>query len=67
MMPEPYQTHGITTKTVQNMLLDSGAVYINYGETTGERIIGATSGGNSFVVEREIKEIEVDGAKMGYG
>jgi hypothetical protein len=58
----PYQTHGITADTVKNMLLDAGAVYVNYGEVD-ERLIGATSGGNSFTVEREIKEIEIDGAR----
>jgi hypothetical protein len=57
-----YQTHGITADTVKNMLLDAGAVYVNYGEVD-ERLIGATSGGNSFTVEREIKEIEIDGAR----
>lgn len=54
--------HGITTDTVKNMLLDAGAVYANYGETD-ERLIGATSGGNTFTIEREIKEIEADGAR----
>jgi len=57
-----YQTHGITAETVKNMILDAGAVYVNYGETD-ERLIGATSGGNTFTVEREIKEIEIDGAR----
>lgn len=44
------------------MLLDAGVVYLNYGEAE-ERVLGATSGGNGFVVSREIKEIEVDGSK----
>lgn len=61
-MAGPYKTHGITTETVKNMILDAGAVYANYGETS-ERLIGATSGGNTFAVEREIKEIEIDGAR----
>lgn len=56
------QTHGITAETVKNMILDAGAVYANYGEPD-ERLIGATSGGNTFTVEREIKEIEIDGAR----
>ncbi|MDQ0417923.1 hypothetical protein J2Z48_002107 [Croceifilum oryzae] len=57
-----HQTHGISVDTVKNMLLDAGRVYVNYG-LTDERPIGATSGGNSFTVEREIKEIEIDGAR----
>lgn len=58
----PYQTNGITTETVKNMMLDAGAVYINYGEAD-ERLLGATSGGNTFTVERKVREIEIDGAR----
>lgn len=54
--------HGITTETVKNMLLDAGAIYVNYG-LPGQRLIGATSGGNTFTVEKEVKEIEVDGTR----
>lgn len=61
-MAEEYQTHGITSETVKNMLFDAGAVYANYGELD-ERLIGATSGGNSFTVERDVKVIEVDGTR----
>ncbi|SFJ83259.1 hypothetical protein [Thermoflavimicrobium dichotomicum] len=61
-MATTHQTHGITRQTIKNMLLDAGAVYVNYGETD-ERLIGATSGGNTFTVEREIKIIEIDGAR----
>jgi hypothetical protein len=61
-MAGPYQTHGITSETVENMILDAGAIYVNYGEAD-ERLIGATSGGNTFTVEREIKVIEIDGAR----
>lgn len=57
-----YKTHGITAETAKNLLLDAGAVYLNYGEVD-ERLLGATSGGNTFSVEREVKEIEVDGAR----
>ena len=44
-----------------NILLGEGAVYYNYG-LTGEVVVGATRGGGSFEVEREIKEIEYDGS-----
>jgi len=44
------------------MLLDAGVVYVNYGLAT-ERILGATAGGNKFLLDREYRDIEVDGAK----
>lgn len=52
----------ITTETSKNLLFDAGVVYLNYG-LQGERILGATEGGNTFTVEREIREIPVDGAR----
>jgi len=55
-------TSGITSSTIKNLLLDAGAVYLNYG-VGGERLIGATEGGNGFKVTREIREIPMDGAK----
>jgi hypothetical protein len=57
------KTHGITTETTKRFSIDSGAVFLNLGETVGERLLGATRGGNTFTVEQEIKIIEVDGAK----
>lgn len=56
------KTHGITTETTKRFAIDSGAVFINLGET-GERLLGATRGGNTFTVEQEVKIIEVDGSK----
>jgi len=53
---------GITTQTLKRFLIDAGAVYLNYGEVD-ERLLGATRGGNSFVVEQDVKEIEMDGTK----
>lgn len=55
--------NGITTETTKNMIFDQGVVYINYEETTNERVLGATSGGNSFTIEREFRDIEIDGLK----
>ncbi|MDK2800566.1 MAG: hypothetical protein PWQ70_2185 [Clostridiales bacterium] len=52
----------ITTNTTKNLILDAGVVYVNYGEVD-ERILGATEGGNTFTVEREYRDIPVDGAK----
>jgi hypothetical protein len=52
----------ITEETLQNLILDAGVVYLNYGESE-ERILGATEGGNTFTVEREIREMPFDGLK----
>src|SRR4051812_949935 len=54
---------GITTKSPQRFVVDAGAVYINYGVTATERLLGATQGGNVFTIDQEIKEIEIDGTK----
>ena len=54
--------HGITTETVKRLFVDAGAVYLNYDETD-ERLLGATRGGNTFTIEQEVREIEVDGAR----
>ncbi len=54
--------HGVTTETVKRLFLDAGAVYLNYGETE-ERLLGATNDGNTFTIEQDVREIEVDGAR----
>ena len=54
--------HGITTNTYKKFAIDQGAVYVDYGET-GESLLGATRGGNTFTIEQDIREMEVDGAK----
>ena len=53
---------GVTSTTTQHLILDAGVVYTNYGEIS-EETLGATHGGNTFEVTREIREIEVDGAR----
>jgi len=53
--------HGITANTANRLVLDSGALYINYDEA-GQALIGATRGGAVFTLEQEIREIPVDGA-----
>lgn len=58
-----HQRHGITKKTAENLIVDVGAVYLNYGIADKERLWGATSGGASFEVEQEVKEVEADGAR----
>mgnify|MGYP001014075690 FL=1 len=54
--------HGITSETYKRFVVDAGAVYKNYGETN-ESLIGATRDGSTFTLEREIREMPVDGAK----
>lgn len=54
--------HGITTSTYTRFIIDSGAVYKNYGEA-GQALLGATRGGNSFKIETEIRQMDVDGAR----
>lgn len=58
----PHKTSGLTSTSVQNFLVDAGAVYINFGETD-ERVLGATRGGNTFAIEQDIRLIEIDGIK----
>ncbi len=52
---------GITAETYQRLLYDSGIIYENF-EEAGEKIIGATRGGNQFVIEDEYREMVADGA-----
>lgn len=51
----------VTTAQIENIMLDTGVVYLDYG-LAGERILAPTRGGNSFVVEQDIRVIERDGA-----
>lgn len=53
---------GITKDTPDRIFVDAGAVYLNYG-LPNERLLGATRGGNEFNLNREIKDIEVDGVR----
>jgi len=53
---------GITSSTPENVFIDAGAIYFDYGLST-ERLLGATRGGNEFNTNRISKNMEVDGAK----
>ena len=53
---------GVSSASVQNFVIDAGAVYVNLGEPE-ERLLGATRGGNSFEIEQDIKLIEIDGVR----
>lgn len=56
-------TKGITCETTQRFVLDAGAVYLDYG-TGGERLLGATRGGDTFIVETDYKDMEMDGVRF---
>jgi hypothetical protein len=49
--------------TAQNLLLDSGCLYTNYGIVGKEAPICATSGGNEFDVTVKTRDVVVDGLK----
>lgn len=57
--------HGITKETNKHMILDAGVLIVNYGmgAANGERLLGATVGGSTFTLTRDIKIIEADGVK----
>lgn len=52
----------ITKEQIENILIDSGVVYIDYG-LPSQRLLAPVRGGNTFTVEGEIREIEVDGTR----
>lgn len=53
---------GITSSTPDRIIIDAGAVYLNYG-LANQRLLGATRGGNEFNLNRVVKNIEADGLK----
>ena len=52
----------LTVEQIKNIIIDTGVVYVNYGEI-GERILAPVRGGNQFLVERTIRDIEFDGRR----
>lgn len=54
--------HGIVSDSYDRIVIDSGAVYKDYGLAT-EELLGATRGGNTFTIETEYRMVEVDGAR----
>ena len=52
----------LTQEQIENIQIDYGIVYINYGKT-GERPLAPTRGGGTFTVAKNIREIEYDGRK----
>lgn len=53
---------GISADTPDRIIIDAGAVYLNYG-LGSQRLLGATRGGNEFNLNRTSKNIEIDGLK----
>ena len=51
----------VTTEQINNILLDTGVMYLDYGEVT-ERILAPTRGGGNFTVEQDVRIIERDGS-----
>lgn len=60
--------HGITAATPSNIPLGAGVWFkgLAYTEGTGwgGTVLGATSGGSSIKITPEVKDIEIDGAKV---
>ncbi len=52
----------LTQQQVENIQIDHGIVYINYGETD-QKMLGPTRGGGQFQVTKNIRDIEFDGRK----
>lgn len=67
--------NGFTKDTAKNLQLDAGIIVTGLaspedfaGELTGATLLGATSGGGSFVVETEVRNLfeDLDGARGNY-
>lgn len=60
---------GFNPQTAQNLLLDSGALFVNFDinndtfETAMSKLVGATTGGGTFEAKPTIRNIKVDGVK----
>ena len=52
----------LTTTQIENIPIDYGLVYIDFGEVT-ERFLGPTKGGSTLKITKEIRDIEFDGSK----
>lgn len=50
----------LTQQQVENIQIDHGIVYVNYGEDD-QKMLGPTRGGGQFQVTKNIRDIEFDG------
>ena len=61
---------GFNSETAKNLILDAGAIFVGfdiendtYETAKATKLIGATSGGNTFEAKPEFRNVEVDGVK----
>ena len=59
---EGVERMNLTQEQIENIQIDYGLVYINYGGI-GEKQLAPTRGGGTFSVTKNIREIEYDGRK----
>ena len=52
----------LTQQQIENIQIDYGIVYVNYGGN-GQKLLGPTRGGGEFVATATIRDIEYDGSK----
>ncbi len=52
----------LTQQQIENIQIDYGIVYVNYGDTD-QKLLGPTRGGGEFVATATIRDIEYDGSK----
>ncbi len=50
----------LTTQQRENIQIDYGIIYLDYGETT-QQLLGPTRGGGTFKVTKNIRDIDYDG------
>ena len=60
-------SRNFSSEIVNNIILDAGAIYLNTKFENDEFVsgtpLGATQGGSELILESEIRDIPVDGAK----
>lgn len=65
MKGETSMETNLTKQMVEDIQIDHGILYKDYGLDTQE-LIGPTRGGTNFKVERTYRNIEYDGIKGGH-
>ena len=59
----PVAKHGVSASTPDRLIIDAGAVYLNWVDVANPgTLLGATKGGNVFELARTIRDIRPDGA-----
>jgi len=59
---EGVERMNLTQEQIENIQIDYGLIYVNYGEI-GERQLAPTRGGGTFSVTKTIRDIEYDGRR----